>query len=98
MKPTFRNYTNETTALKTSYDWVIGRIDNMTHAQTLGIEQFVTGFDWLVYNYSNVALYRNNTTGAKRASRSAVGITSNGTLLLLVTDGCEHWYVYGLFL
>ena len=89
-KPKAQNVTNDTTALVSQY-WVIGRIDNITQAHTLGIEQFVTGFDWLVYNYSNIAMYRNNTTGATRASRSAIGITSNGTLLLLVTDGCEHW-------
>jgi Phosphodiester glycosidase len=87
-KPAFRNGTNNT--ILASY-WVIGRIDNITQARTLGIEQFVTGFDWLVYNYSNIALYRNNTTGAIRASLSTIGITSDGTLLLLVTDGCEHW-------
>lgn len=71
--------------------WVVGRLNNISQTRMLGIEQFVSGFDWLVYNYSNIALYRNNTTGAMRASRSAIGITADGILLLLVTDGCEHW-------
>jgi Phosphodiester glycosidase len=72
--------------------WVIGRLDHASQVVELGIQQFVTGFDWLVYNYSNIVPYRNNTTGAYRASRSAVGVAANGTLFLIVTDGCEHWY------
>ena len=93
-KSTTRNDTTlKTTTTTTTTYWVIGRMDNRTQVRSLGIKQFVTGFDWLVYNYSNIALYRNNTTGAIRASRSSIGITSDGRLLLLVTDGCEHWYV-----
>jgi hypothetical protein len=88
-----RNDTNSSS----SY-WVMGRIHDIAHARALGIEQFVTGFYWLVYNYSNVALYRNNTTGANRASRSTIGITSDGILLLLLTDGCEHWYVPNVYI
>lgn len=69
-------------------EWIFGTVDDKDET----VEWFVTGFDWLVYNGENVA--RNNTTGAERAPRTAVGITSDGELLLVVGDGCETWYVY----
>ena len=73
--------------------WIMGRLDSAEQALELGVQQFVSGFDWLVYNGRNIAANRSDTTGALRAARSALGIASNGTLLLLVSDGCEHWYV-----
>jgi hypothetical protein len=80
--------------------WVIGRLDNEAQIRALNVQQFVTGFDWLVYNYTNIPqqLYHNNgipstIDASSRASRSTIGITSDGKLLLFVTDGCEHWFV-----
>jgi hypothetical protein len=74
--------------------WVIGSIDNTTQATTLGLQQFVTGFDWLVYDGMAVSTAEfNNTTGAEEAPRTAIGVNNKGQLMLLVTDGCELWYV-----
>jgi Phosphodiester glycosidase len=78
--------------------WVIGRLANETQVHALNIQQFVTGFDWLVYNYTNIVHHNISSTTTtidptSRASRSTIGITSDGKLLLFVTDGCEHWFV-----
>jgi exopolysaccharide biosynthesis protein len=71
--------------------WIMGRLQYAEVAKELNVRQFVSGFDWLVYNGRNIAAYGNNTTGADRAARSALGVTKDGTLLLVVSDGCEHW-------
>jgi hypothetical protein len=71
--------------------WVIGRVESSEQARVLRLQHYVTGFDWLVYNGSAVAMERNNTTGADKAPRTAVGIDSEGRLMLLVADGCEKW-------
>jgi exopolysaccharide biosynthesis protein len=55
------------------------------------LQEFVTGFDWLVYN--GTVKVGNDTTGALRAPRTVIGLDSQGRLLLLVVDGCEFWYV-----
>lgn len=67
--------------------YLVGHMDNTT--TELSIDMFVTGFDWLVYQGHSVAV--NNTTGAKRAPRTAIGVDRWGRLLLLVVDGCEWW-------
>jgi exopolysaccharide biosynthesis protein len=71
--------------------WVIGQVESAEHARALQLQHYVTGFDWLVYNGSSVATERNNTTGANKAPRTAVGIDSEGRLMLLVADGCQKW-------
>jgi exopolysaccharide biosynthesis protein len=71
--------------------WVIGRVESSEQARALRLQHYVTGFEWLVYNGSDVAMGRNNTTGADKAPRTAVGIDSEGRLMLLVADGCEKW-------
>jgi hypothetical protein len=71
--------------------WVIGQVESSEQARALQLQHYVTGFDWLVYNGSDVSMERNNTTGADKAPRSAVGIDSQGRLMLLVADGCEKW-------
>jgi hypothetical protein len=71
--------------------WVIGRVESSEQARALRLQHYVTGFDWLVYNGAAVAMERNNTTGADKAPRTAVGIDSEGRLMLLVADGCEKW-------
>jgi exopolysaccharide biosynthesis protein len=71
--------------------WVIGQVESAEQARALRLQHYVTGFDWLVYNGEDVAMGRNNTTGAVKAPRTAVGIDSEGRLMLLVADGCEKW-------
>jgi Phosphodiester glycosidase len=73
--------------------WVIGTVDSVAHAHALGLEQFVTGFDWLVYNGRNVGSSNSSTELSEQAPRTAIGLTTRGHLLLLVADGCERWYV-----
>lgn len=73
--------------------WVIGGVANETEAmQDLGLEQFVTGFGWLVYNGESVVDDGNdNPTGIKEAPRTTIGVDNQGRLMLLVVDGCEKW-------
>ena len=71
--------------------WVIGRVESSEQARALRLQHYIAGFDWLVYNSSDVAMERNNTTGANKAPRTAVGIDSEGRLMLLVADGCQKW-------
>lgn len=73
--------------------WVVGPIKDIIEAERLQIQHYVTGFDWLVYDYENVPETRNNTSGTHRAPRTAIGVDREGRLLLLVVDGCEKWYV-----
>ena len=74
----------------TSDSWVLGSLTN----EHVDVDYFVTGFDWLVYQGQNVAPYRNNTTGATRSARTAIGVDANGRLIIVVADGCEKWYVH----
>jgi hypothetical protein len=81
---------NKTIQSNCSY-WVLGTVDSVAHAQELGLEQFVTGFDWLVYDGQNVANSNSTTELSEQAPRTAIGLTTRGHLLLLVADGCERW-------
>lgn len=77
--------------------WIIGSVDNQEQAVAeLDLGYYVTGFDWLVYEGTNVAALFNNTTGADQAPRTAVGLTTTGILILMVTDGCQFWCVYAV--
>jgi exopolysaccharide biosynthesis protein len=78
--------------------WVIGTINNASQLDLLNLHNFVTGFDWLVYEGKNVAGYHNNTTGARESARTAIGVDWDGKLMLTVADGCEKWHVYVFFL
>lgn len=81
--------------------WVLGKLVNAS--QTVGLQHFVTGFDWLVWEGTNVAVvvedrsndsnYNNNETSARvvKSARTAVGIDFDGKLVMLVADGCEKW-------
>lgn len=62
--------------------WVLGRV---AKAQDLGLVEYVTGFGWLVSDGRPVVLPENHA----RAPRTAMGVNSQGHLLLLVVDGCE---------
>jgi hypothetical protein len=70
--------------------WVIGSFAQVRH---LDLWNFVTGFNWLVYDGRIVANNSHNPTGAYQAARTAIGVDWNSTLLLMVSDGCERWYV-----
>ena len=63
----------------------IGSITDAVHLQ-----DYVTGFDWLVRDARNVVV--EDKTGAHRAARTAMGVTTDGQLVLAVTNGCERWY------
>lgn len=65
-------------------EWVIGNVDTVKN-----IQEFVTGFDWLVYN--GTTKVGNDTTGALRAPRTAIGLDRQGRLFILIVDGCEFW-------
>lgn len=70
--------------------WVIGSFAQVRH---LDPWDFVTGFKWLVYDGTMVANNSQNPTGAYQAARTAIGVDWNSSLLLMVSDGCERWYV-----
>ncbi len=83
-------------------EWVLGAYhqianDNQSFLPNLHgrIQSFVTGFHWLVYNGTVVTKgtdYDNRQIDVKRAARTAVGVADDGTMVLLVVDGCEKWY------
>jgi Phosphodiester glycosidase len=57
------------------------------------IQSFITGFHWLVYDGKVVARDDDNGDGsrAQKAARTAIGTTSDGSIVILVVDGCEKW-------
>jgi hypothetical protein len=63
------------------------------------LQDFVTGFGWLVYQGRSVFEKDpdndnnddDNPTGAVRAPRTAIGIDSHGKLIWLIVDGCQFW-------
>jgi hypothetical protein len=82
------NNNNNTKATHHLASWVLGTPPSQ--AVLADLEWFVTGFDWLVREGVNVASH--DATGAPRAARTAVGIDGHdGSLVLLVADGCERW-------
>lgn len=69
-----------------------------TKATTSKLLQFVSGFDWLVYNESSVVIEDrpSNTAvttepAAWRAPRTAIGLDAENNFMMLVVDGCEQW-------
>jgi hypothetical protein len=73
--------------------WVLGSLSKP--AELSAMQDFVTGFGWLVYKGRNVVAEPDDEkrTGAVRAPRTAVGVTDSGRLVVVVADGCEKWYV-----
>mmetsp|Transcript_21615 Transcript_21615/g.47218 ORF Transcript_21615/g.47218 Transcript_21615/m.47218 type:complete len:435 (+) Transcript_21615:306-1610(+) len=81
-------------------NWIIGTYGQlvsspvMSSPPTRKIWDFVTGFEWLVYNgtswVSNDCNRKPNPTGALRAPRTAVGLDKDSNLMVLVVDGCRH--------
>jgi Phosphodiester glycosidase len=74
----------------TENQWVLGNYRQLQDA-FVSIDNFCTGFGWLVYHGKMVANNSVNPTGAIRAPRTAIGLDCDGNLMLLVVDGCEKW-------
>ena len=77
----------------TNQEWVFGNYFDILGTSDTTLWDFVTGFEWLVQD-SQVVQNKVNPTGAVRAARTAVGVDTDGNLLLLVSDGYEKWYRY----
>mmetsp|Transcript_35093 Transcript_35093/g.73090 ORF Transcript_35093/g.73090 Transcript_35093/m.73090 type:complete len:182 (-) Transcript_35093:596-1141(-) len=75
--------------------WVIGPLQNESQARDeLKLMDYVTGFDWLVYDSINMAKKKGNNKHSppvQRAPRTAIGLDAGGNLMVLVADGCERW-------
>lgn len=71
--------------------WVVGSVSGFSELSQL--QDFVTGFGWLVYDGRRAVGPHDDTAWTGRAPRTAVGITYDGRLLLAVADGCEKWCV-----
>mmetsp|Transcript_9401 Transcript_9401/g.19979 ORF Transcript_9401/g.19979 Transcript_9401/m.19979 type:complete len:366 (+) Transcript_9401:1-1098(+) len=72
--------------------WVVGTGLNCTLAKSMGILNLISGHDpgWLVRK-GRIIPERNGGDNDVIAPRTAVGISGDGTrLILLVVDGCEH--------
>ena len=63
--------------------WVVGDF-NETSIHTLGLTQLISGFNWLVRDGHVVG-----RPGGEVAPRTALGVTSDGRLVILEVDGCE---------
>lgn len=74
--------------------WVIGTGLNRAVAKSMGVSNLIVGHvpGWLVRNGTIIPPESATCTdGGVMAPRTAVGITGDGTtLILLVVDGCEH--------
>lgn len=77
----------------TSSEYFFGRL--IHRQQALGLVHYVAGFDWLVYKGKNVVNRTGNnlSPAVPRAPRTAVGVDSDGNLILVVADGCERCLV-----
>lgn len=67
-----------------NFSFVFGTLSNASEAAALQVQQFVTGFSWLVYDSQNLL-----KPGGSRAPRTAAGVTHDGRLIMLEVDGCE---------
>jgi N-acetylglucosamine-1-phosphodiester alpha-N-acetylglucosaminidase len=91
------NNDNNTDNRHHSSFWILGGITNASEAKELGVQYYLTGFDWLVYEgQSTVSTsctnHSNEEEGEDRAPRTAIGVDKHGRLLLLVVDGCEDCF------
>jgi Phosphodiester glycosidase len=71
-------------------EWVLGTLKDASEVEDLKIQNFLGGFNWLVYNGS-IAVQDSNPTGAERSPRTMIGVTLDGRLIVAVVDGCEKW-------
>jgi len=90
----FGSIVQPTTTTITQSQWIVGRVEDLAPWQRSRVSFFVTGFEWLVYD--GVPVTNTSSTRkvglADRAPRTAVGVTNDGKLLQVVSDGCEQWY------
>jgi N-acetylglucosamine-1-phosphodiester alpha-N-acetylglucosaminidase len=71
--------------------WILGGIANVSEVLALGVQYYLSGFDWLVYKGKPIT-QKEDHTGKHRAPRTAIGLDENGQLLLLIVDGCEECF------
>lgn len=71
-------------------EWVLGTLKDASEVDDLRIQNFLGGFNWLVYNGGTV-VQDSNATGAERSPRTMIGVTLDGRLIVAVVDGCEKW-------
>ncbi|KAG7373071.1 exopolysaccharide biosynthesis protein [Nitzschia inconspicua] len=73
------------------HEWLLGNYRQLQaqYGSNVSIDNFCTGFGWLVYRGTVVANNTVNPTGAYRAPRTAIGLDRHGNVLLVVADGCE---------
>lgn len=71
-----------------SNEWIIGAIPMEL---TSNVQELITGLneEWLVFNSTWILPFANNT---HRAPRTAIGVKTNGELVILQVDGCEHCF------
>jgi len=71
----------------TKEEWFIGHIGRSSNrADELGMRDLVTGLgDWLLRDGLIIP-----QRGTASAPRTSIGITSEGSLVILQVDGCEH--------
>jgi len=62
-----------------------------SNSTKLQIWDFVTGFDWLVYNGKSLVDDDSTSSTSNRALRTVIGLDYNSDLILFVVDGCEYW-------
>lgn len=77
--------------LSTTNSWVIGTGINYTSAAPMGVDNLLVGHvpGWLVRQ--GIVQISSNYSDNTRAPRTAVGVTADGSkLILFVADGCEH--------
>jgi exopolysaccharide biosynthesis protein len=73
--------------------WILGGIANASEAKELGVQYYLTGFDWLVYQGTPTSQNEYHTgKHHDRAPRTAIGVDKHGRLLLLLVDGCEECF------
>lgn len=71
--------------------WVVGTGINYTSAESMGVDNLLVGHvpGWLVRQ--GTVQISSNYSDKTLAPRTAVGVTADGSkLILLVVDGCEH--------
>jgi len=74
-----------------SAKWIIGTGINYTFAESIGVENLLVGHapGWLIRQ--GTVQIPSNHSDQGLAPRTAIGVTADGSrLILLVVDGCEH--------
>jgi len=70
-------------------EWIIGDVLGYNDGDYSNIKELITGLNgWLVRNFTVIP--EESDGGGHLAPRSSIGIRSDGKLVLLQVDGCEH--------